>query len=117
MKPSPPKDIDSYIATFPPEMEKVLHRIRRTMKKAVPEATEAIRYQIPTFRINGKNLIHFAGFAKHVAVYPAPRGVADFEEELTAYMGGKGTVHFPLDKPVDYDLIARIAKVRLSKIT
>ncbi len=117
MKSPPFTDIDSYIAGFPPEVRTILEKIRQKIKKAVPGATEAISYQIPTFRINGKNVIHFAGFAKHVAVYPAPRGVAEFEEELTAYKGGVGTVQFPLDTPIDYGLIERIAKFRLSKIT
>ena len=109
------KDIDEYIARFPDNVRKILEKIRTTIKKAAPDAEEAISYQIPTFRLNGKNLIHFAGFKNHVSVYPSPRGVEEFGEELARYKGGKGTVQFPLDQPVPYDLIRRIVKFRIEK--
>lgn len=111
-----PKDIDDYISSFPADVQKILKNIRRTIRKAAPRAEEAISYQIPAFKVNGKNLVHFAAFAKHVSVYPAPRGVKEFDAELKKYKGGKGTVQFPLDKPIDHDLIARIVKFRLSKL-
>lgn len=107
-----PKDIDDYISGFPEGVREILQRIRSTIQEAAPEAKEAISYQIPTFQLNG-NLIHFAAFKKHVGVYPAPRGNEAFQEELAAYGGGKGTVQFPLDKPVPYDLITRIVHFRL----
>ena len=69
-----------------------------------------IKYQIPTFVLNGKNLVHFAGYKTHIGLYPAPRGDAELKEELAAYEGGKGTVQFPLDEPVPYALITRIVK-------
>jgi len=110
-----PKDIDDYIAGFPPEVQKKLEQIRKTIQKAVPDAEEAISYQIPTFRLRGKNLIHFAAYQRHIGMYPAPRGVDEFQEELSRYEGGKGTVQFPLDQPVPVALIRRIVKYRVSR--
>lgn len=107
--------IDEYIAAFPADVQKILQKIRKTIKKAVPKAEETISYQIPTIKLNGKYLIYFAGFAKHVSVYPAPREAAEFKEELASYKGGKGTVQFPLDKPIPYDLITRIVKFKIAK--
>ena len=107
---STPKDIDEYVSQFPPEVQAILKKIRSVISKAVPEATEAISYQIPTYKIDGKNLIHVAAFRHHVSVYPAPRSAPEFEAELEKYKGGKGTVQFPLDKPLPYDLISRIAR-------
>lgn len=109
---SKPKDIDEYIAGFPDEVQKVLQKIRTTIEEVAPNSIEAISYQIPTFKLNGKNLIHFAAFKNHVGVYPAPRGADEFKDELAAYKGGKGTVQFPLDQTIPYDLIARIVKFR-----
>lgn len=110
-----PKDINEYIAGFPADVQKILQKARMTIQKAAPDATEAISYQIPTFRINGKNFIHFAAFKKHIGLYPAPRGVDEFEPELSAYEGGKGTVQFQLDRPIPYELITRIVKFRTNK--
>lgn len=119
MKPGQPtpRDIDEYIAGFPAHVQKILHLIRLTIRKAAPDATEAISYQIPAFKLNGKNLIHFAAFKNHTSVYPAPRGVDEFKEELSAYKGGKGTVQFPFDEPIPYELITRIVKFRIRKQT
>lgn len=112
---SAPKDIDDYIAGFPDDVQKVLKKIRATIKKAAPSTVEAISYQIPTFELNGKNLIHFAAFKNHVGVYPAPREVDEFKDELAAYKGGKGTVQFQLDRAIPYDLISRVVKFRIKK--
>jgi uncharacterized protein YdhG (YjbR/CyaY superfamily) len=109
------KNIDEYIQGFPDDVAKILQKIRKTIQAAAPGATEAISYQIPTFKLNGKNLIHFAGFKSHVGVYPAPREADEFREELATYKGGKGTVQFPLDQPMPYDLIGRIVKFKLKK--
>ena len=115
MRPAP-KDVDDYIAGFPPNAQKVLEKIRKTIRKASPKATESISYQIPTYKIDGERLIYFAGFAKHVSVYPAPREVKEFKKELASYKGGKGTVQFQLDKPIPYDLITRIVKFKSKSI-
>src|SRR4030095_9674620 len=79
--------IDEYIATFPDDVQKILQRIRKTIKKAAPKAEETISYQIPTFKLNGSYLIYFAGYKKHVSVYPAPRGEKEFKQELAGYEG------------------------------
>ena len=109
-----PESIDEYISGFPLDVQKKLKAIRRTIRKAAPGVTEAIKYRIPAFILKG-NLIYFAAFKKHIGIYPAPRGDEAFREELDAYEGGKGTVQFPLDKPIPFDLIARIVKFRLDE--
>jgi len=109
-----PKDIDEYIAGFPPDIQMILESIRLAIRKAVPDAQETIKYQMPTFTLNG-NLIHFAAFKNHIGLYPVPRGNAEFKAELSAYEGENSTVRFPLDKPMPFDLIKRIAKFRAKK--
>ena len=104
------KNINEYIADFPDNVQKILQRIRKTIQKVVPGAEEAIKYGIPTFTLDGKNLIHFAAYKSHIGLYPAPRGADEFKKELANYEGGRGTVQFPLDKPIPYDLIIRISK-------
>jgi uncharacterized protein YdhG (YjbR/CyaY superfamily) len=114
MKPTTkqPQTIDAYIATFPKDVQVHLKKIRSTIKKAAQKAKEKISYRIPTFFQDG-NLIFFAAFKSHISVYPAPRGAEEFKKELSAYEGGKGTVQFPLDKPIPYGLITRIVKFRV----
>ena len=109
-----PRDIDEYIADFPADVQKLLEKIRRTIRKAAPGAKEAIKYQMPTFILNG-NLIHFAAFKKHIGLYPAPRGIEEFKDEMAPYLGAKSTLRFPLDKPIPFDLITRIVKFRVQK--
>jgi uncharacterized protein YdhG (YjbR/CyaY superfamily) len=109
-----PADINEYIAGFPSDVQKILQRIRKTIRKAAPAAEEAISYAIPAFKLNG-NLVFFAAYKNHISVYPAPRGAAQFKKELAQYEGGKGTVQFPLDQPVPYDLITRIVKYRVAE--
>ena len=107
--------IDEYIADFPANVQAILGKIRRTIQKAAPKAEEAISYQIPAFKLNGKMLIYFAAFKNHISVYPAPRGAAEFKDELARYKGGKGTAQFPLDEPMPYDLIRRIVKFKVKQ--
>ena len=111
MQSKTPKDIDEYIAGFPKDVQKILNKIRSTIKKAAPKAEEAITYQIPTFRLNG-NLIHFAAYKNHIGLYPAPRAVEKFKKELARYGAGKGTLRFPLYEPIPYDLITKIVEFR-----
>ena len=113
-RPKAAKDIDEYIAGYPEDVQQILEKIRATIKAAAPEAVEAISYGIPCFRYKG-NLIFFAGFRTHVSVYPAPRGSEAFKAELSAYKGGKGTVQFPLGKPVPYELISRMTAFRMQE--
>jgi len=91
--------IDEYIKTFPKDVRGILEQMRQTIRTAAPEAVEAISYQMPTFKLNGKNLVHFAAFKNHIGFYPIPSGIEAFKKELSAYKQGKGSVQFPLDKP------------------
>ena len=109
-----PKTIDEYIAGFPPDIRRKLTDVRSTIRKAAPAAEEAIAYQMPTFRQHG-NLVHFAAFKNHIGFYPAPRAIEEFKKELAVYQGSKGTVRFPLDKPMPLGLIARMVKFRVKK--
>lgn len=106
--------IDEYISTFSPEVQEILETIRGVIKEAAPEATEKISYQMPTFELHG-NLIHFAAFKKHIGLYPTPNGIDAFKEELAGYKGAKGSVQFPLNKPMPYELISRITKFRVAE--
>lgn len=111
---SKPASIDTYIAGFPMETQLILKKIRSTISDAAPQATETINYQIPTFTFNG-NLVHFAAFKNHIGFYPTPSGMTAFAKELSAYKGAKGSVQFPLDQPIPYDLIARIVRFRVKE--
>ena len=104
--------IDEYILNFPPQTQEILKTLRTVIKEAAPGADEKISYQMPTFALNG-NLVHFAAFKKHIGLYPAPSGIGSFELELSQYKSGKGSVQFPIDKPLPYDLISRIVKFRV----
>ena len=104
--------IDEYIATFPADVQKILKEVRAVIKAAAPEASEKISYQMPTFFLFG-NLVHFAAFKNHIGFYPAPRGIEEFQKELSVYKGAKGSVQFPLDQPMPLDLISRIVKFRV----
>ena len=107
-----PKTIDEYIAGFPPDVQELLQKVRATIQKAAPEAEETISYKIPTFNLNGRYLIYFAGYKKHISLYPAPIGNPEFAEEIAPYESGKGTLKFPLDGPIPFRLITRIVKFR-----
>ena len=114
MKTSAPTTIDEYIAGFPPDVQVILQKIRATIRKAAPSAEETIKYQIPTFTLHG-NLVHFAAFKKHIGFYPTPAGTEKFKKELAVYKSAKGSVQFPLDKPIPYSLISKIAKFRVTE--
>ena len=107
-----PSTIDEYIAGFPPEVQAILEKVRRTIRKAAPGAEETIKYQMPTFTLKG-NLVHFAAFNTHIGFYPVPTGIEKFKKELAGYKGGKGSVQFPLDQPIPYGLISKIVKFRV----
>ena len=106
--------IDEYIASFPDEVQKILEELRATIKATAPNTKEKISYQIPTFELNGRNLIHFAAWKKHIGMYPIPAGSEAFEKELAQYMDGKGTLKFPLDKPLPLKLIREIVQFRVA---
>ena len=109
-----PKDIDEYIASFPEDVQEILEKLRATIRKAAPDAEEKISYQIPTFSLKG-NLVHFAAYKKHIGFYPTPSGIENFKNELSAYEGAKGSVKFPLNKPIPYDLIREIVEFRVKE--
>jgi uncharacterized protein YdhG (YjbR/CyaY superfamily) len=109
-----PKDIDEYIASFPKDIQEILEKLRTTIRKAAPDAEEIINYQIPTFTLKG-NLVHFAAFKKHIGFYPTSTGIEVFKKELSAYEGAKGSVKFPLDKPIPFDLISKIVTYRVKE--
>ena len=106
--------IDEYIATFPKDVQKIMKQLRGTIKAAAPDAREKISYQIAAFELNGKNLIHFAGWKKHIAIYPIPLGSEAFNKEVSKYVDGKGTLKFPLDKPLPLKLISKVVKLRIA---
>ena len=105
------RNIDEFIAGYPEDVQKILKKVRAAIKRAAPRAEETINYGIPTFTLEG-NLVHFSAFKKHIGFYPTPSGIEKFKKELSAYEGAKGSVKFPLDQPIPYDLIVRIVKFR-----
>ena len=109
-------DTESYIGAFPAEIQSKLQSIRTTIKKAAPEAVETFSYGIPTFKLNNKPLVYFAAFKNHIGFYALPSGNAAFQKELTGYKTGKGSIQFPLDKPIPLDFITKIVEYRLKEM-
>jgi uncharacterized protein YdhG (YjbR/CyaY superfamily) len=107
-------NIDEYIACFPQSTRQILEELRLAIRKIVPEAEEAISYGIPTFKLKG-NLVHFAAYKNHIAFYPGAAGIENFKEKLSSYNLSKGTVQFPIDKPIPYDLIIEIVNFRVAQ--
>jgi len=108
-------NIDQYILQFPPEVQERLRALRAMIRECAPEATEKIAYGMPTFFLH-ENLIHFAGYAKHIGVYPTPSGVSEFQDELKGYKNAKGSVQFPLSGPLPMDLLRRITLFRVDEV-
>lgn len=111
----PPTTIDEYISTFPGDVQPVLENVRQTIRKAAPEAAETMSYGIPTFDLNGKHLVFFAGWKHHISVYPLPAGDDAFQRRIAQYKRVKSTVQFALDKPVPYDLTGEIVTLLKSE--
>lgn len=108
--------IDDYIASFPEGVRQILQEIRMAIRSIAPEAVETISYDMPTFNLNGTYLIYFAGWKKHVALYPVTERICQkLSSELSGYKGTKGSVHFPLNKPMPMDLIAKIVELRVAE--
>jgi uncharacterized protein YdhG (YjbR/CyaY superfamily) len=114
MAKSKPKTIDEYIAMFPKNVQKILENLSQVIRETAPEAEETIDYGIPTFKLNG-NLVHFAAFKNHIGFYPTPSGIEAFKEELSSYKQSKGTVQFPLNKPIPFDLVKKIVAFRVKE--
>src|SRR5580658_198668 len=111
-----PKNIDEYIASFPPDVQEILERIRLTVRNAAPQAQEAISYKIPAFRLNGV-LVYFAAFKKHIGFYPPVRGDAKLARAASPYAGEKGNLRFPFDRRIPYELIATLVRLRVKQKT
>ena len=109
-----PQNIDEYIAGFPEDVQEILEKIRMTVRKAAPQAEETIKYQMPTFTLKG-NLVYFAAFKDHIGFYPPVTGYAKIKKELSVYEGPKGSLKFPFDQPIPYDLITKIVKFRVKE--
>jgi uncharacterized protein YdhG (YjbR/CyaY superfamily) len=109
-----PKTIDEYIATFPQNVQSVLEEMRQAIKESAPQAEEVISYQMPAFRLNGI-LVYFAAFKNHIGFFPTTSAMVAFKEELSGYAVSKGTIRFPLDKPIPFDLVKRIVKFRVKE--
>jgi uncharacterized protein YdhG (YjbR/CyaY superfamily) len=108
------KSIDEYISTFPANVQIILEELRRAIRDAAPQAQEAISYQMPAFKLNG-NLVWFAAFKNHIGFYPTSSGIEAFKERLAAYETSKGTVKFPINEPIPFDLIKEIVKFRVKE--
>ena len=111
-----PTNVYEYIASFSKDIQSLLQEVRMTIRKAAPGALEMISYGIVAFKFHGKPLVYFAGFKNHIGFYPTPTGIEEFEKELSVYKQGKGSVQFPLDKPMPLKLISKIVKYRMNKI-
>ena len=108
------KTMDEYISQFPQNVRGILEQLRKVIRESAPEAEETINYGIPTFRLNG-NLVHFAAFKNHIGFYPTPSAVVAFKKELTPFKQAKGSIQFPLDKPIPFDLVKKIVKFRVKE--
>lgn len=108
---SSPRTIDEYIAGFSEDVQKILNRVRKTIRSAAPEAEETISYRIPAFTLEGP-LVYFAAWKHHIGFYPASAGIAKFKKELSKYQAAKGSVRFSLAQPIPHELIGRIVKFR-----
>jgi uncharacterized protein YdhG (YjbR/CyaY superfamily) len=106
--------IDEYISTFPKNIRDILEKFREVIRESAPEAEEAIKYRMPTFRLK-RNLVHFAAFKKHIGFYPTPSGIEAFKEDLSPYVTSKGAIQFPLDKPIPFDLVRKIVQFRVKE--
>ena len=105
------ESVEAYLASFPDEVRPVLEQVRQTIQTAVPGAEETISYDIPTFKLGGRAVVYFAGWKHHVSVYPIPQADEALERDLAPFRAAKGTLKFPLDRPVPYELIGRAAAV------
>jgi uncharacterized protein YdhG (YjbR/CyaY superfamily) len=114
METKKPSNIDEYIGAFPNDVQEILEKVRATIQKSAPDATEKISYSMPAFEQNGI-VVYFAAFKNHIGLYALPSGHEAFKDELSKYKFGKGSVQFPLDKPMPFDLITKIVKFRVQQ--
>ena len=107
--------IDDYISTFPEDIQAALEKVRQAIHRAAPEAVETISYGMPTFDLKGKHVVFFAGWKHHISLYPIPAGDEAFQQELAHYKREKGTIQFPLDKPIPYDFVEQIVTLLMKE--
>jgi uncharacterized protein YdhG (YjbR/CyaY superfamily) len=115
MKRTAPKNVDDYIERYPKDVQAVLRKLRAVIRKAAPEAAETISYQIPAYKL-GRDLVYLAAFTDHISFFPTSSGVSKFKKELRDYRTSKGTIQFPLDRPIPYGLVMRITKFRRKEV-
>jgi uncharacterized protein YdhG (YjbR/CyaY superfamily) len=108
--------IDEYIESFPENVQRILEKLRDTVRKAAPEAVESISFDMPTFKLDGKRLVYFSAWKSHIGFYSIPEASTDFRKELSPFEGPKGSLRFPLDKPIPYDLVKKIVVFRMKEI-
>ena len=109
------RDVDEYISAFPENTREILEKVRTTIRKAAPDAEESIAYGMPAYKLFKRPLVYFAGYEKHIGFYATPTGHVKFAAELSKYKQGKGSVQFPIHKPIPFDLIARIVEFRVKE--
>ena len=107
--------VDAYIQSFPPEVRTILEQIRQIVKETAPDAVEGFAYQMPSYKTQGKPLVYFAGFKKHIGFYATPSGHTAFAKELAKYKQGRGSVQFPLDQPIPFELIREMVAFRVEE--
>lgn len=107
--------MDEYIASFPEDIQEVLEKLRHVIRESAPDAEETISYRMPTFKLKG-NLVHFAVHKKHVGFYPTPSAIIAFKEELARYETSKGSIRFPIEKPIPFNLVKRIVEFRINEV-
>lgn len=112
-----PTTIEEYIAAYPADVQERLRAMHQAVRSVAPDAAEKIGYGIPTFTLNGKNLVHFGASKKHIGFYPTPSGIENFAEDFSRYEGAKGSVQFPLDQPLPLDLVKRVTAWRVEQLT
>ena len=110
------KTIDEYIESFPENVQDILEKLRDTVRKAAPGAAESISYQMPTFKLDKNKLVYFSAWKNHIGLYSIPRGNEAFRKQLSPYEGEKGSLRFPLEKPIPYDLVRKIVIFRMKEI-
>ena len=108
--------IDEYVESFPENVQRILKKLRATVREATPEAFESISYDMPTFKLKGERLVYFSAWKNHIGFYSIPAGNQAFRKELSPYEGEKGSLRFPLDKPIPYDLVKKIVIFRMKEI-
>lgn len=110
-------DVTTYIESFPPETRELLKQVRHTIRENAPEAEEGFAYNMPAYKLNGKPLVYFAGYSRHIGFYATPSGHTRFKEELSKYKQGKGSVQFPVDRPLPLSLIAEMVQFRVIEVS